>query len=292
MGGDGGVIASNRRYMRGAGTADHTADYNNSNESASNNPQEVMTTCALTRTKFTSNSVIVACRFGRLYLKESAIQELLENKQRRKKQKKSGNKSDDLSSSPLAHVRKLSELYDVRFQYPPTKDNTSAATAIIAPICPMSCKSLNGTVAAILLVPGNTDQPNVISETSWKQLSEDQWQQEYGPIEKRVRLAPPPQLLEELKDEHEQELISEAKEKERGKNGDKKNIKKKRGEHDGNSDSNTKKAKHDNSSTSNVVAAVGTTKLQSNKALSSLFCKTETRKDLSAKEHKDNLFAR
>ena len=26
MGGDGGVIASNRRYMRGAGTADCTAD--------------------------------------------------------------------------------------------------------------------------------------------------------------------------------------------------------------------------------------------------------------------------
>jgi hypothetical protein len=26
MGGDGGVIASNRKYMRGAGTADHTAD--------------------------------------------------------------------------------------------------------------------------------------------------------------------------------------------------------------------------------------------------------------------------
>jgi hypothetical protein len=28
MGGDGTVIASNLRYMRGAGTADHTADQN------------------------------------------------------------------------------------------------------------------------------------------------------------------------------------------------------------------------------------------------------------------------
>lgn len=307
MGGDGGVIASNRRYMRGAGTADHTADYNNSKELASNNPQEVMTTCALTRTKFKPNSKIVACRFGKLYFKEAAIQELLENKQRRKKQKKSGNKNDELSASPLAHVRKLSELYDVRFQYPPTEDKQSAdkTSTTVSPICPMTSKTLNGTVAAVLLVPGNADQPNVISETSWKQLTETEWEQEYGPINHRIRLAPPPQIVEELMEAYEQELIAEAKEKEASSssNGDNKKKKKKH-HHDDSQQKGNKKAKHsNNSSNSNsnndsvgnnngAVSSSSSSKIQSNKVLSSLFCKTETMKNLSAKEHKDNLFAR
>ena len=80
MGGDGGVVAVNRRYMRGAGTADHTGDYKRENsENQEYNALEAMTNCALTKAPLFPNNKnstgpIVACKFGRLYHKEAAVE--------------------------------------------------------------------------------------------------------------------------------------------------------------------------------------------------------------------------
>jgi hypothetical protein len=311
MGGDGGVIASNRRYMRGAGTADHTADPNTVKQKkhqAYNNPQEVLTTCALTGKKFQSDSIIVACRFGRLYLREAAIQELLERKSSRRSSEEDTTSSPP-SQSPLAHVRKLSEFHVVRFQYQQqdsssssTNNNNNSSNNNNA-TCPITGKVLNGSIPAILLVPGRDDQPNVISESSWKQLKETQWQEEYGPISKRIRLAPPLVLLEELQAAYEQEVVEH--------NNNKQKKKKRRKDKEetttttttkqkGNSSTqhNNKKVKRSESATT-ITTTTTTTKarvesaIQSNKVLSSLFTTTSSKtKKFSEKEHKDNLFAR
>jgi len=78
MGGDGGVIASNRRYMRGAGTADATGDSaRGGNESIDPAVAEVearraMVTCALSgRPLQFGERTVVTCPYGRLYHKEA-----------------------------------------------------------------------------------------------------------------------------------------------------------------------------------------------------------------------------
>lgn len=79
MGGDGGVVAVNRRYMRGAGQADHTGDFQRNSENQEYNALEAMTNCALTKAPLlpsskNSSGPIVACKFGRLYHKEAAVE--------------------------------------------------------------------------------------------------------------------------------------------------------------------------------------------------------------------------
>ena len=83
MGGDGGVIASNRRYMRGAGTADHTGDVSRSNSGADadvvrQEAARAMRFCALSQKPLEDGAAIVACPYGRLYLKEAALEALPE----------------------------------------------------------------------------------------------------------------------------------------------------------------------------------------------------------------------
>ena len=84
MGGDGGVVATNRKYMRGAGAADHTGDYqHHKQQQVDNTAREIMTTCAWTKEKLKTDddNPIVACSYGRLYQKEAIVQALLQRKQ-------------------------------------------------------------------------------------------------------------------------------------------------------------------------------------------------------------------
>ena len=265
MGGDGGVVATNRKYMRGAGTADHTGDYGKSQQAQSFNALEAMSTCALTKGKINMELPIVACPYGKLYQKEAAVQALL----RRKTHKD----EDSLGS----HIRKLSDLYDVRFHYENTK-----------PTCPVTSKALNGTIPAILLVPGKPDTPNVLSESAFSSLSTNELEEEYGPIQRKVRLAPPNELLKEIKKQVQEEQLKESLEKKQ-----KKDKKKKRKREE--SSQNEKPSKDRSKSSGPKSATAGAARsrvesaIQSNKVLSSIFT---TKKSISEKEHKDNLFAR
>lgn len=171
------MIASSRKYMRGAGTADHTGD-----AAAGHGHQKVdpevqkeqrardFRSCAVSGAPLDYAAPIVACPYGRLYGKERALQALLDKDER------------------LAHVRGLKDLADVRFHVP-TKGG--------APSCPITEKELNGLVPSFVLIPGNTNQPNVVSERglSMKDLLED-----YGPVERTLRLLPPPEDLEEIRE--------------------------------------------------------------------------------------------
>ena len=219
MGGDGGVVATNRRYMRGAGTADHTGDSTAGTAASAadrkRNQQrqalETLTTCAITGQKFQQDDVIVACRYGRLYLKEAAVQVLLKRKT-----------ADDTltfpacasasssSESALSHVHKLCELYHVRG----TLNLMTLTSTLIQWICPITGKPLNGTVPpALLLVPGNPENSNVVSEFALPKLSPTDLETDYGPIHRKIRLAPTPEQLIEMQTELEQERWEKTKKK-------------------------------------------------------------------------------
>lgn len=181
MGGDGGVIASNRRYMRGAGAADHTADSSRAqNEKAS--LQERMQTCHLTKVplNFSSQQNIVACPYGRLYSKEAAVEALL-----RRKQESNG---DELGS----HIRGLKDLHSARFHVEKGSN---------VPSCPVTGAELNGKHPAFL-IPKKGDEPNVLSERAIKEMGIEALQADYGPFEKvdMIRLAPPDSIMEEIRE--------------------------------------------------------------------------------------------
>jgi hypothetical protein len=203
MGGDGGVIASDRRYMRGAGLADHTGDHRNSNKNGDpavrqEQARRDFRTCAVSNQPLFGSSApshsgarIVACPRGRLYDKERAIQAVLDGDER------------------VSHVRGLRDLVDVRFHFAaappvpaPSPDGTAVAIAPAdgswLPSCPVTGKELNGLIPAYVVVPGNPDQPNVVSERG---LQMKELVEEYGPADRTLRLFPPKDELEKIKEE-------------------------------------------------------------------------------------------
>jgi hypothetical protein len=124
-----------------------------------------MTTCALTKaTLLKPTDNIVGCAYGRLYLKEAAIEALL----RRKTNTNTEGASSDVEA--LSHVRKLSELYAVRCHYEPSASSSSSSSSSTI-TCPITNKVLEGTaVPAVLLVPGKAVTPkNVVCESALQQ---------------------------------------------------------------------------------------------------------------------------
>jgi hypothetical protein len=219
MGGDGGVIASNRRYMRGAGTADHTGD-NSSGDKTVTDPMVLQEqrrrdfrTCSVGgqpldysfNDSSSGSSRVVACPYGRLYDKERAIQALLDKDER------------------VSHVRGLKDLFSVRFHL--VQDGSSASVPV--PSCPITGKELNGLIPAYVLVPGSRDQPNVVSERGlkMKELLND-----YGPVERTLRLFPPPEELEKIKEERAKEETEKKRKREKDKGKPRKKDKKGRSE--------------------------------------------------------------
>jgi hypothetical protein len=280
--------------MRGAGTADHSGDLQRKASAATFNAQEAMTTCALTKLPlFTKNDTaafgtIVADPYGVLYNKEAAVHALL----RRKQQGPESSSSSEQILGP--QVRRLADLHDVRFH---RENNISQ--------CPITSKALTGSIPAILLVPGKDATPNVLSESALKQLSRQELEEEYGPIQQQVRLAPPPTLLEEIKKQVAAEQDKEEIERKTRK-AEKSKKKKRKREEDGGEGKKGDKASDkkkvlplasskikSNSVTPALSEAVQSrvhSTIQQNSVLSSLF--TSNKPEVSEKEKKDNLFAR
>jgi len=282
--------------MRGAGTADHTGDSSRHNAQKVN-AQEVMTTCALTKTplhtssSLKSGAMIVADVYGNLYHKEAAVEALLARKQQQQQQQQNGNTFAGESNTIGAQVRKLSDLYQVRF-------HRQQEGGI--PACPITAKALTGKIQAILLVPGKPDVPNVVSESALSHISPEELETEYGPLERRIHLAPNHTLLETIKKQIEQERDKEYLEKLKKK--EKKKKKRKNGKeekrHHNNTTSGDKRKRIDNENVNGVAHSSDTIRsrvniaVEQNSVLSSLFTNKTAASKLSEKEKKDNLFAR
>lgn len=265
MGGDGGVIASNRKYMRGAGTADQTADASRQRgEQASEKEvvQELMALCYLTKVplKYKENQ-IVADPYGRLYHKEAVVEALL----RRKKHQE----SDELGS----HIRGLKDLQPAHFEL----------SASNKPMCPVTSVELNGINPVFLLPHRKDGGVNVLSERAIKEMGEEALREEYGTFTDLIRLAPPPSIMEEIASkvmkEHDRDRAEKA-----AKNVGKKE--KKRKQVDDSRKTPTKQRKTGSISDSAVQRVQSA--CDSNEVLSSLFT---TKRDISNKQRADNLFA-
>ncbi len=311
MGGDGGVIASDRRYMRGAGAADHTGDSKRASKAAVAEAEreaqiQTMTTCAITGATLDYRD-IVACPLGRLYGREAAVEALL---RRMESGKEDGSKSDSVDLG--WHVRGLKDLNPVRFQL--TKKVSNGDDTRV-PVCPITSVELNGIQPAFLIVKSKNkkssgdgeldDGPNVLSEKGMKEMGSEALQEEYGPFktEDLIRLAPPIGMLDEIKAKlKEKRQLEKASKKSKKK---RKKEEKTHEEHEGGvkriyidvsdnrdggskrlkaSSNNSKKPKTVNDVRSNVENAVA-----SNTVLSSLFS-DKTQSKLSEKEKKDKLF--
>ena len=276
MGGDGGVIASNRRYMRGAGTVDHTGDSQRSRGekqvSDREDALERMTTCALTKAPLQfGGQTIVACPYGRLYHKEAAVEALLRRKQ--------AEGQDELGS----HIRGLKDLHEARFCL------TKKADGRQVPSCPVTGQEFNGQHPVILLVPGNPETYNVVSQRAFKEMGQEALKTEYGPFQDEIRLAPPASELDEI-----MELLeAKRKKKDKSKKSSKKEKKRISTAEDHNNKSKSssiRPAKIQKSGAADVARERVKGAVQSNEVLSSLFS-TNDRK-VSEKERNDNLFAR
>lgn len=310
MGGDGGVIASNRRYMRGAGTADHTADSNRASKSETQTLEredatERMRTCAITKNPLpfggnnnSSNNNIVACPYGRLYNKEAAVEALL-----RRKASKNNNDSEDIDELG-SHIRGLKDLYPVRFSYQATKDNKKSSSSpsskgVVVPVCPITGQELNGTVPAILIHPGNLDNVNVLSQRAVKEMGWDSLQDEYGPMEEKIRLAPPPAELVEIQQalEEKRQLASSNKKKKDKKKRKKEKFAAATTTTTDNSNSTVQSLppprKVHKASLADVAATRVQTSVKNNEVLSSIFTTSSSKTNsMSQKERNDHLFAR
>mmetsp|Transcript_13474 Transcript_13474/g.19860 ORF Transcript_13474/g.19860 Transcript_13474/m.19860 type:complete len:264 (-) Transcript_13474:35-826(-) len=262
MGGDGGVIASNRRYMRGAGTANCTAD-NASHDKKETEKQvrhELMTLCYLTKLPLQfSTQQIVADPYGRLYHKEQAVEALL----RRKTQG-----VDELGT----HIRGLKDLKVARFHL----QNGNK------PICPVTNVELNGSQKAYLLPNTSNENVNVISERAIQEMGAEALCSEYGEdvLDKgrMIQLAPPFSNMEEI-----QETI--AANHEQKKKATKKNRKKnKKRKHSNQSDAPSRPARQGFHSSQTIRQRVDSS-VKTSEVLSSMFT-------TGAKKSADDLFAR
>lgn len=245
MGGDGGVIASDRRYMRGAGSASHTADSARASaadraEAEKDAQVQAMQLCAITGSRLdfgssgggsgsgiSSSSAIVACPFGRLYGREAAVQALL--KRMEEKSMGSGAVTKTDTTDLGWQVRGLKDLHPVRFQL--IQKQQVHGEDVTVPVCPVTSVELNGLQPAYLIVKtkmkkkktkekddgehDDNDGPNVLSDRAIKEMGLAALQEEYGPFEKddMIRLAPPPKLMKEIQSKLQEKRMAEKRNK-------------------------------------------------------------------------------
>ena len=218
MGGDGGTVSTNRWYLRGAGSASHTADAKRSGGAPTDDERErllqVMTTCTITGAALdlTGSGDIVACPYGRLYNREAAVQALL---RRMESGAAAASGADGKAAEPDIgyHCRGLKDLYPVRFQVTQNDGNGSGSGPKYAAVCPLTGVELNGSSPAILIVKIKAPKkkkskdndkaaqasqsdadasPNVLSERAIREVGVEALQEEYGPFDMAncIRLAP------------------------------------------------------------------------------------------------------
>ena len=242
MGGDGGTKAIQRAYLRNAGSATTTGDgarppskavdptvaaqewvhrwthcaltdqplFGKSETSGTNTTD---TTANTTTTTTTDKNSIVACPFGRLYFREAVVEALIRRKQHEKEASSSatGQQQQPGSDSEIRHIRGLKDLYAVQFHVQNHR-----------PVCPVASRELTskGCVAYALLLKNDDNNGNraapVVSQYALQQIGEAELLQEYG-AQRKLRLAPPADVLVEIQRQWQEQCAAEKKVKKKKK---------------------------------------------------------------------------
>eukprot|EP01039_Chlorochromonas_danica_P005556 gene5556-6118_t len=168
MGGDGGVIATKRQFVRGAKKANEE-----SNQKLSRNQEQHLraTTCCLSGERL--SDPIVCCELGNLFNKDAILQALLEKR---------------LAHGGLSHIRGLKDLKALKFT-PLVHDNRQDGDADPCLfMCPVTNQEFNGLYPFYVIWTTGW----VISEKAIKELGIESLQSEYGPFTEQdlVRLIP------------------------------------------------------------------------------------------------------
>eukprot|EP01084_Bolivina_argentea_P101237 181539_1 len=170
MGGDGGVYAVQRKYLRHGNTGDYVEDKEkkavaNSSESK----RDEVTTCALSKEPLRDH--VVACELGYMYNKDTVLTNLLEK----------------TLNPTYGHLRGLKDIVVVKL----TKSDGGEI------ICPVTLAELtSGNSFCLIFTTGW-----VLSARAIREVGIDRLQEEYGPFSKDdiVRLAPSPEERNDMR---------------------------------------------------------------------------------------------
>ena len=228
MGGDGGVIAVNREFMRGtstsAGAKSGMGSAASQTRPASEVRKERLTTCAVSGRNLTEGEVVV-CDLGGIYLKEEILSWLL----RRAEGKRSGKGEE---STDLQWIRGLKDLYPLQLPL----------------VCTVTGSDLlNTSVSYCIVVKGGGG--DVVSEKAVKQMGLDGVVPEGGRL---VKLGPTEEEKREIWEEVEGRRREEKEEKKRRKEGKGEGKKRKKEKEGGGGKGEKKKKKN---ATAAVVSA-------------------------------------
>ena len=162
MGGDGGVKATNRKFMRGY------KDSSKANETKDVNAEKrlLASSCALTSKKFTIYTPIVACELGHLFNKEDILTALI----------------DKTLPEAFSHIRGLKDLKTLQFtnnpHYTDHHNSTNNGENSSLFICPITGDEFNGIIPFCVI----WSTGYVLSERAIREMGIERLQAEYGPF--------------------------------------------------------------------------------------------------------------
>jgi len=196
MGGDGGVIANQRKYLRSCAEAKTTET------------EVVERDALIERTKFCSFSSqpltepIVACQLGLLYNKEALLNALID-----KSLHDSNNTNTNSMNNNFNHIRGLRDVKDLKLTINPNHSTSNDSSKYI---CPITREEFNGLHSFVVIWSTGF----VISEKALKVMGIEGLQADFGPFtsDDVVKLLPStdevPTILKKLNEKRENEKLS------------------------------------------------------------------------------------
>lgn len=178
MGGDGGVIATQRKYLRASKDAS-----NEIGDSKSRSQLEDKTKyCSYDSQPLTD--YIVVCKLGNFYNKETIINALL-------------NKS--IQKSEFRHIKGLKDIKDAKFKLNSKNDSTAQLLGKLKYVCPVTGDELNGIHPFYIIWSTGI----IISKRALREVGIFNLNEEYGPFQESdlIKLFPCNEELLAMKDD-------------------------------------------------------------------------------------------
>jgi hypothetical protein len=194
MGGDGGTVTNNRKFLKSTKNSFEGVS-NMDSSSLIQRQKERSHLCALTGQRLVTP--IVACELGNLYNKESLIRHLLA---RGSPNEAAGveKASVDDSDVMITHIRGLKDVKDVILNPPSLCPTVASSSSSCLTICPVTQIEFTGTVPFVCV----WSTGYLLSQRAIKEVGIDHLQIEYGPFSEidLVMMLPQPDCLDSQKE--------------------------------------------------------------------------------------------